>query len=392
MDAVLVLCADRLLDPLSGRGETLGERNVEALARAARRLAPEGRSRVALALPGHEFFALGLDLPGLSAEQLHDAIQLQLPELLPGVERPMALCVVPPVAGGGRVLALWLDEERTESLFHAFEARGLFLAALLPRLALVAPAEGWRCEMEEGFVTCVEWSAGRMVRWLTSAAEDLEQEVLAEQWKAALGDVEPEVLEGEGAWSSTAPSLELPSLAFVPRTARLRAEASRRRRSRRLQMTATAAVAGVALLGWGLLAGRMAYFEGKLERLKMDAREAVALRAEVVEIETRLAPIRDFPVQEVAGVLELLNQRIPRDSWIERMQLKEGVVELEGYSPDPAGLVAALAEDERFVDVAFSRATRGASGRNQGDRFGIRFHLAGVDVAAYLQEHFPVER
>ena len=394
LDALLLLAADRVIDPVAGRSEPLAERTPEGVARAARRLVAADRPRLALALPGHEFFALSLQLPGLSAEQLHDAIQLQLPDLLPGVERPMALRVVPPASAGGRVLALWLDAERAESLFHAFENHGLFLAALSPRLALSPPpdGEGWCCEREEGFVTCAEWSAGRVSQWMSTAVEDLEQEVLNEQWQAALGGVEPAPLEGEEAWSALGIAARMPPLEFVPRAARQHMERVRRRRRRRLQTVAALLVAGVLLSGWGALNGRMAYFEKKLEGFKVEAREASRLRAEVVEIETRLAPIRDFPHQDVAGVLQLLNGRIPRDSWIERMRIDDGVVELEGYSPDPAGLVAALAEDERFEEVAFSRATRGSSGRQSGDRFGIRFRLADVDVAAYLQEHFPVER
>ncbi|GAB6041068.1 PilN domain-containing protein [Endothiovibrio diazotrophicus] len=400
-ERLLLLCADRLIDPVAGREEPLAEGSAEAVARAARRLLPGDRLQVALALPGDEFFALALDMPGLSAEQLHDAVRLQLPDLLPGVEQPMALRVLPPASPGGRVLALWLDDERAESLFHAFEERGLFLAALAPRPALIPPATGhrWRCEAEGDFLTCVEWSAGRPVRWLGCARGDLEQPALRDQWREALvgealagegQDAEPEMLEGEAAWSG-ARNAETP-LRFVPRAASLRTEAARRHRLRRRQLIVAAVTAGLFLGVWGLLAGRMAYFESKLERLKVDAREASRLRAETVGIETRLAPVRDFPDQDVAGVIKLLNARIPRDSWIERLQIDGGVVELEGYSPDPAGLVAALAETPRFEEVAFSRATRGSSGRQQGDRFGIRFRLAGVDVAGYLQEHLPVER
>lgn len=389
-EAVLVPWNGRLFDPASGRSEALADTSPEALAVAARKLLSSDRPRVALALPGREFFALTLNLPGLSAEQLHDAIQLQLGELLPGVEQPMALRVVTPDQGGA-VLALWLPVERGEALFRAFGNHGLFLSVIVPRPALAPPREGvWSSEREGGFVTCVRWRDGRITEWLSTAEADLELEALAEQLREALGGEQPETREEEAAWSAAAPSSEWPEPAFVPEGARLRILGAQRRRRRRRQLIAASVVFGVMVAFWGLLAGRMAYFERKLDRLMVAAEEASQLRGKAVEVESRMAPLFDFPTQDVAGVLEVLNRRIPRDSWIERLQIDEGVVELEGYSPDPAKLVALLDEDERFEEVAFSRATRG-DGR-QGERFGIRFRLVGIDVQAYLQEHFPLAR
>ena len=396
---MLVLRAGALCNVADGSSEPLAEAGAESIARAARRLLPVERERFALLLPGHEFLALALELPGVPSEQLHDAILLQQPDLLPGVEQEMLLQVVP--AGDGKqVISLWLPMERAESLFHACETRGLFLDEVVPRSALLpladgggAPAGGgWACDEEEGFVTCVEWSRGRIVQWLTTARRDLELEPLREQWLAALGGVEPERADPDSAWRGVTAEALAALPRFVPDSARLRRAERSRARARRIQLR-VAAVVGALLLGfWALLSARIAYYEGKLETLRAEAREATRLRAEVVEIETRLAPVRDFPDQGAAELMGRLNGAIPEDSWIERLRLEEGVVELEGYSPDPAGLVAALADDPRFRDVAFSRATRGGAGSAQGDRFGIRFRLEGVDVAAYLEEHFPVER
>ena len=66
----------------------------------------------------------------------------------------------------------------------------------------------------------------------------------------------------------------------------------------------------------------------------------------------------------------------------------DGIVEIEGFSPNPARLVEILSGNPAFVDVAFSRASRTLAGKSESDRFGVRFRLQAVDLEPYLKKHF----
>jgi hypothetical protein len=417
-DLVLTLTGNTLCTPGGAGCQPVDNHLAESIAHAARQLAGQGSVRIALRLPGAEFLAMQVQMPGVADERLLPAIELQRGELLPAVEQSLLLQAIRLDPLSGETLILWLSGERAESLFHEFELRGLFLALIEPRplacrpeivlgrngLADVDPSawSGWICDESNGSRICTRWQDGRVVDWISTLQADLELPPLAEQWRQAIGEWPVVMLdqpthggeaEGEVAGLQQQITLGEPGeIYFVPATAVQRIRERIGQRSRRRRIAVAAGLATLSMLLWAALSARSLYYEDRLERLKSAAHEASALRAEVVNLEERYAPIRDFPRIDVSDTLTRLNQMIPRESWIERFRIDNGMVEVEGYSPDPSGLVSALAGDERFIDVAFNRATRGGTGADRGDRFGIRFQLAGIDVAGYLEEHFPVER
>ena len=106
------------------------------------------------------------------------------------------------------------------------------------------------------------------------------------------------------------------------------------------------------------------------------------------EVEQRLAPVLNYPKVRIGALLLLLDQNLPRESWLLSMRMTESIVEIEGVSPDPSRVIERLSALPEFTEVAFSRAIQqdplhgGSDGKS---RFGIRLKLAGIDFEAWRQ-------
>jgi Tfp pilus assembly PilM family ATPase len=115
-DICLIVYNDRLLyakhsNLVAQAEESLFDSSPAEIARIARQLLPAAtrrQQRIALALPSHEFVATGLKLPAsIDAQHLKNAVKLQLPSLLPGMNEPLLLAVQVQKQGD-ETYALWL--------------------------------------------------------------------------------------------------------------------------------------------------------------------------------------------------------------------------------------------------------------------------------------------
>lgn len=379
------------------------------LAAAARRLLPNvnKRRRLVLALPNSEFVATSLQLPTTIAhENLRNAVSLQLPTLLPGISEPLLLAVQPARNNHDATIALWIPMRRAEDLFNAFEQMGLFLVSILPRALLAIPQKNLTkgrsrkvkkeeivnkiYDEDDSTITCCEWSGTTLQRWLHLPKIDCELPEFKSQLEQLLADIEWIRKTGPNDWQNlAAPVANVYGYAFTPRGALLRVAKARQRRKRWL-------AAAVALfLVTSLLAG-LAYavryerrLEGRLAFLKNRTLDVSKFQAEVVEIEETIAPVKNFPRQNVIAILDTLNKLIPKDTWLSSFRIEAGNIDIEGYSPNAAKLLELLTTEKTFTDVGFSRPTRPERGQ---ESFGIRFKLVGFDLPSYWSEHFDTER
>ncbi len=366
----------------------------ERLAEAARRLLPPESGlyrQVGLYLPAHEFVVTQINLPGVDPDNVYNAARLQLPMLLPGINEPMLLVVHGGETGGPDYPCLWLPASRAEALFSAFRQQDLFLGRILPRPLAALSSEIEETEriydLDAHTVTYVEWSRGRLQRWLYLPREEYAEAEFRTQFEQQIGEAESAQgrrLESVSDWlNRPLPSDEVSHYAFVPPSAHFQIQQARRQRRRRWL---TLAIIGVVLLLALGLGGVLYYehrLEQRLEQLRQRTQDVTHLRAEILEIEEHIGPVRKFPRQNVVEILLTLNRLIPRDSWISSLKVEAGVVEFEGQSPNPTQILETLTAQPEFAAVAFSRPI-------QGQRFGISFRLAGMDVPAYLQEYLPM--
>lgn len=371
------------------------------LAEAARRLLPttDDKTRISLSLPSSEFVATSLTLPAISATSLKNAVTLQLPTLLPGITEPLLLAVQAQ-AEGGQTVALWLPVKRAEELYKAFEKVGLFLACILPRPLVSLPVhhKGLSCihDEDENHVTYVEWSGTAITRWLSVPKQDLTSEDFHQQLQEMIKQFpavdEPVVKTRPQDWQQLPmPAEVIYHYAFVPHGAIVRmAQWSQQAKRRNALMGAgiAASVVVLMIIGVWIYESRL---QGQLDELKLQTVDISKLRAEVVDIDEKIAPVKNFPRQNAAEMLDVLDKLIPKDAWITGFRLEAGNIELEGYSTNPAKLLEMVAGEKRFSEVAFSRATRSEPEKKE-ESFGIKFKLNGINVPAYWLEYFPAEK
>jgi Tfp pilus assembly protein PilN len=406
-DICLIVYNDRLLSAkhtnlVAQAKESLFDSSPAEIARIARQLLPAAtrrQQRIALALPSHEFVATSLKLPAsIDAQHLKNAVKLQLPSLLPGMNE-LLLLAVQVQKQGDETYALWLPQKRAEELFQAFnkvDKEGLFLTCILPRPLVALPRTKGACQVydeDEITITYLEWSGGVIQRWLHLPKVDCEHIEFKKQLEQAMSHF-TKGLDQE--WKTTftdweelpMPAPVIYNYAFIPPSAALRmTQQAKRKRRRRLAALAV-------LLMMGLLAGvyLLIDYEKRLEEqllvLQRRTGDISQLRAEVAQIENLIGPVKKFPHQNVLDILERLNDLIPKNSWIINFQIEGGVVTIEGDSPAPNQLIEILSQQPDFDEVRQSKETRGQTGKSEL-KFGISFKLQGFDLKSYWLEYFP---
>ncbi|MDM8546828.1 PilN domain-containing protein [Candidatus Venteria ishoeyi] len=405
-DFCLVLYQDSLIELGTEQHYQLEQPDsAECIAQAARRLLPaaDKKRKIALYLPTREFVATHAHLPGVGAEQLPDALQLQLPMLLPGVQQPLLLSLPAMVQEDGEYLALWLAAQRAESLYQAFAKHKLNLLYLLPRPLAAIPHDSaqkqdtqWIHDEDAQLITRLLWQNDGLNKWLPIWRQDYVQAPLREQFEHEFEPL-PEtthwnMLQHQEDWiKRTPPDASVYAYAIIPPAAKQQQQQNRQRRQRWAVLTMLALLLTGALAGGGWLAWEQHKTKAYLAQLQQQTRETRRLRNAVFTIEEDLGPILNFPEQNVIILLQKLNGLIPTDSWLNRFKIEGGVIELEGYSPHPTDLLEAFTNDPLFEDVAFNRPTSTRSNTGNAEQFGIEIHLKDIDVKAYLEQYFPHE-
>lgn len=387
-------------DLVAQHDESLLRLTPTELAAAARRLLPNTtrQQRIALGLPNDEFVGTALQLPPITSQNLKNAVSLQLPTLLPGITEPLLLAVQPALTPNDSTIALWMSAKRAEELFQAFSDVGLFLAVILPRTLVALPAVSSPIQQiydeDETTITCLEWAGTTLRHWLHLPKADLELPEFRQQLDHFLttlsrSDIQQINQTAVADWENLPmPPNFVYAYSFIPPGAVLRAVQVAKRRKRRY-VYVLAGLVVLALIG-GLVTAHLykQKLEMQLAAVLSGLEESSQLPNKVQQIEDEVAPISQFPRQDIIEVLSKLDTLIPKDSWLTGFNIEAGKVEIEGYSPNAAKLLEVLANEKNFEEVGFSRATRSDPGRRE-ENFGIRFKLKGIDVPAYWLHYFP---
>jgi hypothetical protein len=377
--------------------ESIFQFTATELANVARRLLPLAttQQRIALALPSHEFVATSLKLPTIDAQNLKNAVSLQLPTLLPGITEPLLLAVQAQTPGE-QTYALWLAVKRAEELFREFEKVGLFLACLLPRPLITLPKNHMACQVydeDDNTITYMEWSGNAIQRWLHLPKADRDvtpfQQQLEEAMSGFTSHLEQEWKTNINDWEEIPmPPTVVYSYAFVPPSAVLAAvQAAKQRRRKWLSIAAGIFGVGVIIgISWAIAYEQ--HLKQRLAEQKHRTDNVSQWRAEVSQFEDTFGPVKNFPHQDVVKILQILDELIPKDSWIVSFQIEGGVIKLEGYSLEPTKLIETLTKQPEFYDVHQSRGTTQEPNRKEL-RFGIDLKLKDFDLATYWLEYFP---
>lgn len=394
VDTSLLLFENTLINTANGTSREItrqGEETMaEAMAKAARQLASKD-SHILLLLPTSDFVATSYSM-GISGEKmLRSALELQSHSLIPAYDENLLLAVDASKQEG---VALWLNENKTNRLFRAFEKEGLFLSAIMPRsLALLEQQESSEIETtvlindeEANDISFLQVRGGTIRHLLSVNRVDLEQEVFAKQWDLETGQLKGESVKNMTSledWSGMKREVKpVAEYCFLPAGAI--EEEKRIDFARKSKIGAAVAACLVLLLfapfisSWNTLRK----LENELERVQEMTVEPRRLQASIFDMEEEWGALSEYPDQEVDRVLVSLNSVI--QSSLTSFSINEGVIDITGSTNDPAYLVELLAEQEGFFNVSQSTNTRGG-----GSQFGIRMNLSSVDFEAY-EAKFPL--
>lgn len=390
IDATLVLFGDELINSANGESRRLpaeaGLDRPQSIARAARSLVPGATTHILLLLPASMFigtrFALGVQGESL----LRSALSLQIPSLLPAYDKPLLLALN---GRQGEGVALWYPEEQAQALFQAFQAEGLSLVALQPRVlaagAILEAASGALVDEDERHLTAVELHDGVLQTWHAVHRSDLADPVLAEQWQTELGPGPRQALRRDY-WCALRSRLQpLVPYCFFPAGALARGRLLLARQQRKVTAAAAAVALGLLVLPFAGNWVRIALLEREVASLQEASTAARRSQAAVYDMDDSWGPVAGYPRQDVAALLLSLNALIQNS--LSSFTLNKGVVDISGFSPDPALLIEQLSEQELFYNVGQSRGTSGGDASNRGDQFGIRMNVSGIDFPAYESKH-----
>ena len=387
VDATLLVFGNQALHVETGNVAELpsqaGKVDARALAVCARKLLGADKERsILLLLPPAEFAATETDLPGVSGENLHSALVLQIENTLPALEEPLQLAVHG--SEDGAQVVLWMKSQRIHELHQAFAGEGLFLAAVKPRILHSQAPRSGLVDADGAGLTFARSAAGVLRQWKHVDAADLEQEEFAAQWDA------------EVRAASAGKSLQIDSIAqceaaldrdvhadysFFPYEA---VAMCRRREQRRHMLRASFALGVIALLAatpFLYQQFRIGELNGRLETRRDLSAQARAHREVVVDFENRWGAIENFPEQDVRATMFTLQQVLVPNR-LSDLEISEGVIRIQGTSEDPQSILQQLEQNPQFTEVVFSRAT-------SNDQYYIDLRLADVNFEAYMARYFP---
>jgi hypothetical protein len=398
INTVLMVHEDKLYDLSNGRWCSLTAEEsvprVQAIANAAVTLldAQADNGRVLLLLPGSDFLATPVNMPGVARENLIAAVQLQTAVILPSYESPLTFEVHTASAVREQTptdIVLWTNERLLDDLFNAFEAAGLFLTAVMPRALAVAPtvesgADSVIADSDASTLTHLVYRHGVLTEYLQINRADLSDPEFQQQWQQITESHGGITLALDSPQSYLDRHLQRPlerEYCFLPAGAQ--AALRHLQKGRRMAMAAVAAVVLVVLAGLPFL-WQSVQFRNLQANLNEQRELAAAARedqAVVRNFEQRWGALNEFPPQRLAATLTQL-QAVLSPSVLSSFTLDEGLIQIEGESDDPQSLLQQLEQDPMFTGVDFARATN-------NNRYYIEMRLSTVDFDAYRQRYFP---
>ncbi|MBC52797.1 MAG: hypothetical protein CMQ34_03075 [Gammaproteobacteria bacterium] len=417
VNAVLMVFDDRLYHLESGCWATLAERDstADSIADAAAAVlanadAPGsaetgGRAdsrkilqhNVLLLLPPSDFLATPVDLPGVAPGAVRPALQLQADSLLPGFDDPLSLAVnvEENAQAADPLTAFWLPTTTLNALHHAFADQSLFLAAVMPRPALLASQQEAVTvdDRDSGYQVLLSCRDGIVRHCLQTSLADLSVPAFDEQWQAETAVVTAsaqQVLtlrsaeDYRQAWQQHISDARHPSgrgYAMVPDAAL----AARHQfdKGKRLWLAAAmlAAVAVLGALPFVVQSLQLRSLERSLAEQQQLAAPAREDQLAVRDFESRWGVLTEFPDQDVSAMLLALQAEM-RPNVLTSLELDEGYISIEGESNDPQGLLQQLEMNPLFTEVDFARAT-------SNNRFYIDLRLTTVNFPVYQEWYFP---
>jgi hypothetical protein len=392
----LLIWNQQMVNLETGLTTDLADYQAETLAQAASGIITKDKQtpHIILYLANTEFVATEYVLPEVAEQNIPAALQFQLDGLLPGYPGELLLAVRHNNTLE-KNLALWFDLPRANDLYNALHAQGIELTAIIPRifLALSKAEKGKEQQIREQDDTGllhVGLEQGCLKQWGAITTAEMDDKDYFLQWQSLFGEAGSvpcfQTLE---AWQG----IDLEQFlqiryAFFPESARLNLQ--KRSRLKKGRLGVIVGVIFALLIAKPFVDNVLRYKKWERRYLEYveDTKEVRKMRAAVTQFEDNWSLYIDYPKVDVVTVIKKLNSIIPKNSWVTVFEMKNGVVEIEGYSPNATGILEVISKQPNFSQAAFNQRTRTQRGKNS-EHFGITFSLASINMNAYQEKYFP---
>ncbi|MCU7799169.1 MAG: PilN domain-containing protein [gamma proteobacterium symbiont of Lucinoma myriamae] len=404
VDSHFLIWDHELINLATGQSHVLKDMSADSIASAAGELIHKGSKNkqtfhAALYLPDLEFVATEYELPEVAAQNITSALSYQVDELMPAYPGKLILAVNHNELKEKNI-ALWLDQLRSERLFAAFKNQNIELTAIIPRVALAFLLKNINAvknqirqfkELDENGILYAAVENQSLVQWHNINSRDMKDETYLYQWEQKAEPLDNMTLiETSAFWQQIDRShLDQLRYTFFPESARQNLKQRSRIKKGRLAIIVGAVAAFLAATPFILNSIRDAKWEQKYLDYKEKTAEVSKMRRTVTQFEDNWALFIEYPRADVMAVIKKLNTIIPKNSWIKGFEIKSGVVEIDGYSPNPTEILELISHQAEFEQAAFNQRTRTERGKDN-EHFGITFYLNSINMEAYQEKHFPV--
>ncbi|MCK5539265.1 MAG: PilN domain-containing protein [Bacteroidales bacterium] len=400
VDTHLLIWNHTLLNLATGEQVALVDMNADTLAIAAKEIVPKSKQilHITLYLPNIEFVATEYGLPGVALQNITSALAFQTEELMPAYPGKLMLAVNHDESYE-KNMALWLDHTKTEAISLAFKEHSLELTCIIPRIMLASlmknssikkqPTLQFR-EHDENNLLQITLKNKHLSQWYAISNFDINDENYYRKWEyqSELLTDSPLINTVDFWKQPDKHHFEKFNYAFFPDSALHNLK--KRSRLKKGRLAIITGIITCILLATPFIKNSIRYkrYEQNYQEYQERTVDVQNMRTSVTQFEDKWALLGDYPKVNAIAVIQKLNTIIPKNSWIKGFQIKEGIVEIDGYSPNPTKLLEVLSKQAEFEHVAFNRRTQAERGKNE--HFGITFHLKGIDIEAYQEKYFPV--
>lgn len=377
-----------------------------AIAQAAKKLVnnkAESKNQshsIALFLPLTEFIYTQYDLPAVDSMNISAALNYQREELLPASTDDLQLTVAHHKDKDN--FALWFSQQKSQKLYLAFAQTGLILSAILPRLSLLSTKNqstrgqpDYFREKADNYLAHFSFSEHALMSLGHITYDDLTIEEFRQEWEDKFGEVNNNLncLQNKQDWFNffsdkrNEDTFRQTQYAYFPLDIKKRFK--NRGYLRNSRVIGLLAFVLLLTLSIPFIANevRILQEERKYQAYWEQAKDVREMREEVVNFEEDWALYLNYPQANALEIINRLNKIIPVNSWISSFRLKNGYIEIDGYSPNPTAILETISAQGDFNEVAFNQNIRAERGKNK-ERFGITFHIKGLDIKQYKKEYF----
>jgi ribosomal protein L29 len=355
---------------------------------------------IALFLPLTEFIYTQYNMPAIDSMNISAALNYQREELLPASTDDLQLTVSHQKNKDN--FALWFSQRKTQEFYLAFAQVGLSLSAILPRLTLLSTKNqnlknqsDYFREKADSYVAHFSFSEHALVNLGHIIEEDIKIEEFRQEWENQFGTIENNIncFQNKTDWfdflsdKRNTDSFRQTQYTYFPTEIKKRFKNRSHLRNSRVIGLLAFILAFALAVPFIVKEVRLWQENTKYQQYWNEAKDVRMMREVILNYENDWALYLNYPKINVLDIITRLNKIIPVNSWISSFQIKNGYVEIDGYSPNPTAILEIISAQNDFNEVAFNQNTRAERGKDK-ERFGITFHIKDIDIELYEKEYF----